>query len=99
MLKLVLNPAGTIDPTATLCNILSPNTIRVKGLAELPTEMGKCANLGLLGKNMMPLLKSHYHHLNGVGGHDGITKKVGNRWTSGVKMGRTPSGRGTSWVC
>ena len=30
MLKLVTNPAGTIDPTATLCNILSPNTIRVK---------------------------------------------------------------------
>jgi len=29
MLKLVLNPAGTIDPTPTLCNILSPNTIRV----------------------------------------------------------------------
>ena len=32
MLKLVLNPAGTIDPTPTLCNILSPNTIRVKEL-------------------------------------------------------------------
>ena len=30
MLKHVLNPAGTIDPTPTLCNILSPNTIRVK---------------------------------------------------------------------
>ena len=32
MLKLVTNPAGTIDPTATLRNILSPNTIRVKDL-------------------------------------------------------------------
>ena len=35
MLKLVLNPAGTIDPTATLCNILSPNTIRVNGFFAL----------------------------------------------------------------
>ena len=33
MLKLVLNPAGTIDPTATLCNILSPNTIRVNAMS------------------------------------------------------------------
>ena len=41
MLKLVLNLAGTINPTPTLCDILFPNIIRVN-FAQLVASKMNC---------------------------------------------------------